>query len=938
MNRIMSAAPVVDPPLSPCKGSRVKVRLRGPCPRTARFAVSSARSSLSRLLFGIVVVLVGASATAADITWNGSQGTDWNTASNWDGGVLPGAGSTLDNARLDVANGTTTISGTLSDSQIQALYVGENNTNVTLTHDSGNLNLIGGNAWIEIAVNPGSSGTYNLGGGGPQLGGTLNLTNDVFGVGEHGVGNFNLSDNARATAISMTVGRWNDGQGTVTQSGTSIITLNGTHTDYNGAKYSLDVGGGGGGSYTLSGGILNVNGGDLLVGDTFGSNGQFTQTGGTVNATGGWVYLGHAGTGLYTLSGGTLQIGTSSKTQRLIVGSQGVGGFDQQGGAVNVNGDISIGDLNIGRRSLYGISAGTLNSSGGILLGWGTFGGLLQSGGLVNANTQIQFGGNGGQGVYSLAGGTLITSDVHVNFLNGSTTAAGAASAQFSFTGGTLRLGNYNMQGYTGLLGPLVQLSSDAPSLLDVSTQNTTVGGNFVITAENTNGASVLVGNGHRLQVNGNLNPNAGSVQISQTSGTIATTSWLDVANGTATSVYNLSGGAANPGTDFNVADAGGTGTLNLSGNGTINVTAAGQFFIGKYPGSVGVVNQSGGTVTIAPGSALALTLGSATTGRGTYNLDGGTLTTPTILSGMGTSIFNFNGGNLRLNGGGATYMQGLTSVNVRAGGARIDTNGLSATIGQSLLHDPGLGPTSDGGLAIRGAGNLTLSGLNTYTGPTMVDAGILKLLTAGNNNVANSTVIDVASGATLDVTGVTGAGGFALNGGIGQTLKGNGTITGKLAVGSGSHLAPGESVGMLTMSGLNLQSGSVLDFEFNSTPLNDFVNVTAANGLTINGGGFNLLQEGTTIPFDTPGTYHLMRYVGALQGNGTAALSVLNPQAGMNYVFSNNTSISDVDLTITAVPEPSSLILLAIGGLAMGSLTVKRRTRKRVAPIGQAV
>jgi hypothetical protein len=219
-----------------------------------------------------------------------------------------------------------------------------------------------------------------------------------------------------------------------------------------------------------------------------------------------------------------------------------------------------------------------------------------------------------------------------------------------------------------------------------------------------------------------------------------------------------------------------------------------------------------------------------------------------------------------------------------------------------------------------------------------MVDAGILKLLTAGNNNVANSTVIDVASGATLDVTGVTGAGGFALNGGIGQTLKGNGTITGKLAVGSGSHLAPGESVGMLTMSGLNLQSGSVLDFEFNSTPLNDFVNVTAANGLTINGGGFNLLQEGTTIPFDTPGTYHLMRYVGALQGNGTAALSVLNPQAGMNYVFSNNTSISDVDLTITAVPEPSSLILLAIGGLAMGSLTVKRRTRKRVAPIGQAV
>ena len=67
--------------------------------------------------------------------------------------------------------------------------------------------------------------------------------------------------------------------------------------------------------------------------------------------------------------------------------------------------------------------------------------------------------------------------------------------------------------------------------------------------------------------------------------------------------------------------------------------------------------------------------------------------------------------------------MTGLTSANVRAGGAVINTNGFNVAISQSLAHDP-TGPATDGGLVKNGAGTLTLNGASlSYTGVTTVNA-----------------------------------------------------------------------------------------------------------------------------------------------------------------------------------------------------------------------
>jgi fibronectin-binding autotransporter adhesin len=239
---------------------------------------------------------------------------------------------------------------------------------------------------------------------------------------------------------------------------------------------------------------------------------------------------------------------------------------------------------------------------------------------------------------------------------------------------------------------------------------------------------------------------------------------------------------------------------------------------------------------------------------------------------------------------------------------------------------------TGSGRFIQAGAGTTTLAAANTYAGGTDVQQGILKVANTSGSGTGGGTVT-VESGATLGggFGSSTGATGANLHGGVFDANH-VGIISGAVNVVSSGNLAPGNSVGTLTVGGLTVSNGSILDYEFNNTPANDFTVVTNSNGLILNGGlgagaGFELYAENTTTPFDIPGTYHLIHYVGSIQGSkGVASLLVLDPQPGFSYSFSNSLSLSDVDLTITPVPEPTCLIL-AMGGILF-TLTRFRRRR----------
>jgi autotransporter-associated beta strand protein len=323
------------------------------------------------------------------------------------------------------------------------------------------------------------------------------------------------------------------------------------------------------------------------------------------------------------------------------------------------------------------------------------------------------------------------------------------------------------------------------------------------------------------LSGTGNLNLPAGYLGIGRSDTTSAphnTRGAFYQTGGTAT-INSLGMGSRSPGTNGNAI-------LSLTG-GTFASTSFGRFCQG-----------SNDVVTILIGGAADVTLGAF----------------PTTARGVGsTSTITFDGGTIRPAATSDTYLSGLNNAYVTANGANFNVaEGNDITVSQ-VLEDA---PSQVGVLTKVGAGALTLQGTNTYSGGTLISEGILRIGFTGSihntagitNNAAlhfNQTSIpltvnNVISGSgTVTKTGaevltLTGAntytggttisnGTLAVNGSLtsvanavtvaGGTLAGAGSIAGPVTVDSDGTLAPGPSVGTLTINNtLTLQGTNVME------------------------------------------------------------------------------------------------------------------------------
>ena len=150
----------------------------------------------------------------------------------------------------------------------------------------------------------------------------------------------------------------------------------------------------------------------------------------------------------------------------------------------------------------------------------------------------------------------------------------------------------------------------------------------------------------------------------------------------------------------------------------------------------------------------------------------------------------------------------GGTLTNISSGPVTITNNGGGTVNFWGTIADGPNGSVSIVQQAGSGIYALTLAGSNSYTGTTTVSAGALKLSGAFTNNIASSPTINVAGGALLDVSGLTGG---TLVLAAGQSLQGSGTVTGSLNGGTNGIVAPGAATGLLTVSGgANLATGSL--------------------------------------------------------------------------------------------------------------------------------
>ena len=305
------------------------------------------------------------------------------------------------------------------------------------------------------------------------------------------------------------------------------------------------------------------------------------------------------------------------------------------------------------------------------------------------------------------------------------------------------------------------------------------------------------------------------------------------------------------------VVGSGSSGRLRLTGGSLSTLGSTAADVVGNGAGHTGILHLDGGVFTGndaglalglggGPVSRLIITNGVATVAgltlfatTSSVDLDGGTLAARQVTGFGGAMTFNFNGGLLQARTNSGSFLGGLTRANVRNNGARVDSAGFNVTIAQALEHsNVGGDAATDGGLVKSGLGALTLSGTNTYTGPTAVQAGALFV-----NGVLGAGAVTVAAGAGLGGSGVisgevTTAGGLLLPG------AGPGTV-GTLSLAAGLTLSGGDTVQVEVASASSLDRIQVAGVV---NPVGVTTFVLAGDVAALAPGNYPLLVAGTAL------------------------------------------------------------------------------------------
>ena len=751
-----------------------------------------------------------------------------------------GAGTLTLSGTNTYTGGTTISAGTLQGTTASLTGAIVNNAALVFNQAT-NGSFVGGISGTGGLTKLGT-GTVTLSGANSYSGGTTISAGALQGDTTSLQGN--ITDNASlifGQAVDGTFAGIVSGTGSLTKQGAGTLTLSGANT------YS--------GGTTISAGALQIATGNLTGNIVDNASLIFNQAtdGNFAGAVSGTGSLTKAGAGTLTLSGansysggttisaGALQGDTGSLQGNMVdnaalIFTQGVDGTFV--GAISGSGSLTkqgAGVLTLnGANSYTGgttISAGTLQGDAASLQGNiadnaalvfnqaadGTYAGIISGGGTFNktgAGTLTLSGAN------TYSGGTTISAGA----LQGDTT-----SLQGNITDNASLIFSQGADGtFAGVVSGTGSLTKSGAGVLTLSGANTYSGGTTI-------SAGVLQGDTSSLQ--GNVTDNAtlafnqltngtfaGAISgtgalVKQGAGVLTLSGANSYSGGTTISAGTLQGDstslqgaiANNASLIFNQA-ADGSFTGAISGSGGLTKTGAGLLTLN------GANSYSGGTTITAgtlqgdsnslQGNILdnaALVFNQAANGSYAGVISGsGSLTK----SGVGTLIL----------GGANTYAGGTT---ISAGALQGDTASLQGNIvdNASLIFDQSANGnfagvvSGSGSLVKQGAGVLTLSGANSYTGATQINAGTLAL--AAGSGLATSSGVNLSTGSTLDLSaagnqtlGVLGGAAGTIDIGA-NTLTLNGAGNGSFGgVISGSGALDKQGSGTQTLTGANLYTG----------------------------------------------------------------------------------------------------------------------------------
>jgi autotransporter-associated beta strand protein len=503
----------------------------------------------------------------------------------------------------------------------------------------------------------------------------------------------------------------------------------------------------------------------------------------------------------------------------------------------------------------------------------------------------------------------LVFSNKAQNFTNTNDISTSFGVQSITFSGDS----NYIIGGNAITLNGGVLLDNTVTTGSDTLNLNITLGAAQTWTVTNANATLTVAGVLSGAAGAGLTKSGDGTLALTGTNaayqgGVTLTAGTLSLGNGLAlgTAPANLNGGVLqastavtvnNPFTVNGPATVGGSNNLTFMGTGDLNGggvpdtftinTSATVTFSGLLRGMIGITKEGSGT----------LVLGSANTYANKTVINGGTL--------------QLMANNAIPNALGVTVAQGATldlnnfneQVDSLSGAGTVTLGRGTLTVGSANSSSFSGVISGSGGLTIMGTGTVTLSGNNTYTGPTTVNAGTLQF--GADNSVPSGSAATVAAGATFDLNNfsdalgsLAGAGNVSLGSGN-LSIGGDNTNTTFSGVISGTGFLTKVGNGTLTLSGDNTYTGATTAMAgtllINGSQPGS--NVTVNSGAVLGGAGTvgTITAAGTLSPGGPQGTGALQSGNVVLAAGATVAVMVNGNMAGTGYDQLNVTGAVDL-------------------------------------------
>lgn len=855
--------------------------------------------ALAHAAWAVALLIAATPASDAATRLKDNDADNLNLASSWVGGTVPGSGdvatwsNNVAGANAVLLGANLSFQGISILNPIGAVAIGGANT-LTLGQNGINMGLatqdltitnatlimaLGDQIWNvansrTLTISPGvftrtGTATLNVQGAGTVT--TATLTNDATGIigtwASHGAG----TATRYATVVGGNIVGYSGGvaaptaaevvdtTGTTNYDVAAVGTL-GAGATFNTLRYTGSAG-------TIAGdftanGLMNAGAGALTNSGnvTIGANRELVLTSPDTTRT--MVFTGTIGDSGGGASGIT-KAGVGTATLSASNAYTGVTTVNR--GVLRVTDPNALGSTN-GHTDVYAgaagiVSGGQVQVSGGINVAES----FILRGDLANYQGALRSvgGSNTLSGTIAIVGGSRIAVDGGGGFL-GVVGGVTGLNQQIVINAGGSTLGFYEKP---LLLGSGGSFYSDQSGLVILSVTGNTwgstlsAGGTLRIDLPDALPSNSLL----RLGVGYSTN---GAVDLNGNNQTVA-----GLQSGTS------AGGAVFAGTrTVTSSNAPATLTLNQANN---------TIYDGHLGGQLSLAKTGSGT--------LALTRSNWHTG--TTTISGGRLNLANPLAMQNSTV------DLQVNNGVAFSNATEFVFGGLAGSGHLGLTNLTGSAvtllagnnGADTVYSGSLG--GGGGLTKIGAGELDLTGISAYSGATVVSNGLLSV----NGRHTGGGQYSIASGGTLGGTGLIGSAIHVLAGGV---------------------VAPGNSIGALTVS--------------NSVALDGILQIELANAAGPGAGLSDLLDvngffdiTNGIVQFVFTGTMTNDHYIFAeydsISGDPFFDVQNLPSGYGIDYDYLGNNQIALV------IPEPSTWALLGLGALSLLVAGARRRANAAV-------